>query len=308
MTLGFSVIVPTYRRPNALASCLEALTRLDHPRDRLEVIVVEDGGPTSAFEGLRSRDFGNLRVRWLAQPRRGPAAARNFGARDARMPFLAFTDDDCRPRPDWLSVFAAHRDLSTGSVLGGHTENALTGNVYSSASQALVTYITGFGQLLGSPFFASSNVCLSRKMFESLGGFDETFPRAGGEDREFSDRCATRDIPMEYEPAAVIDHFHPLTIGRFWHQHFSYGCGAYQYHRIRSARQGSTPIRHVISTTLTVGLRFYWGLVSYPFRAGDPRPLRTSLLLVLAQLPNALGFFAEKIRLSADEPARNRDR
>ena len=62
MTLGFSVIVPTYRRPNALANCLEALTRLDHPRNRLEVIVVEDGGPTSAFEALRSRDFGDLRV------------------------------------------------------------------------------------------------------------------------------------------------------------------------------------------------------------------------------------------------------
>jgi len=308
MTLGFSVIVPTHRRPNALVNCLEALARLDHPRDQREVIVVEDGGPTSAFEALRLRDFGDLQVRWLAQPQRGPAAARNFGARNASMPLLAFTDDDCRPRPDWLSVFAAHRSLSMGSVLGGHTENALTGNGCSSASQALVTYITRFGQMLESPFFASCNLSLSREMFESLGGFDETFPRAGGEDREFSDRCASRGIPMEYEPAAVIDHYHPLTIGRFWHQHFSYGCGAYQYHRVRAARQGSTPIRHVISTTLTVGLRFYLGLVSYPFRAGEPRPFRTSLLLLLAQLPNALGFFAEKIRLGADEPGGNHER
>ena len=39
----FSVIIPTHARPDRLAACLEALANLDYPRDRFEVIVVDDG-------------------------------------------------------------------------------------------------------------------------------------------------------------------------------------------------------------------------------------------------------------------------
>jgi hypothetical protein len=42
----FSVVVPTYLRPQQLAVCLRALSRLRYPRDRFEVIVADDGRPT----------------------------------------------------------------------------------------------------------------------------------------------------------------------------------------------------------------------------------------------------------------------
>ena len=40
-----SVVIPTYRRPQRLASCLEALARQDYPADRFEVVAVDDGSP-----------------------------------------------------------------------------------------------------------------------------------------------------------------------------------------------------------------------------------------------------------------------
>src|SRR3546814_1007830 len=33
----------------------------------------------------------------------GPAPARNLGWRSSSAPYVAFTDDDCVPRPDWLA-------------------------------------------------------------------------------------------------------------------------------------------------------------------------------------------------------------
>ena len=39
----FSIIIPTYNRPQILAGCLEAIALLEYPRDRFEVIVVDDG-------------------------------------------------------------------------------------------------------------------------------------------------------------------------------------------------------------------------------------------------------------------------
>ncbi len=43
----FSIIVPTFNRPTQLAACLTALARLDYPRDRFEVVVVDDGSEKS---------------------------------------------------------------------------------------------------------------------------------------------------------------------------------------------------------------------------------------------------------------------
>ena len=77
-----SVVVPTFRRPGPLRCCLEALAASAHPRDRLEVVVVDDGGGLAAdlLVGLPP----DLTFRLESQPNRGPASARNLGARVAR--------------------------------------------------------------------------------------------------------------------------------------------------------------------------------------------------------------------------------
>jgi cellulose synthase/poly-beta-1,6-N-acetylglucosamine synthase-like glycosyltransferase len=65
-----SVIVPTYARPRHLTRCLEALVRQDYPTGRVEVIVVDDGGPTPAPPVVDQLD-GRLRVTVVRQPARG---------------------------------------------------------------------------------------------------------------------------------------------------------------------------------------------------------------------------------------------
>lgn len=112
---------------------------------------------------------------------------------------------------------------------------------YSRASQELVAYITEYGLRKGSPFFASNNFAVSRELFVTCGGFDETFPLAGGEDREFSDRLAHDGIKFIHEPTAVVDHCHHLTLRSFLRQNFRYGRGANHYHCARAARLGHGP-------------------------------------------------------------------
>jgi len=95
-----SVIVPTYNRPRQLARCLEALSAA---RDEtFEVIVIDDGSP-EPMEAITHAFADRLDITCLRQKNTGPAGARNAGARVARAPILAFTDDDCRPEPDWLN-------------------------------------------------------------------------------------------------------------------------------------------------------------------------------------------------------------
>ena len=50
MSRGLSVVIPTHRRPERLAGCLEALAASEYPLGPLEVVVVEDGGPTKELD------------------------------------------------------------------------------------------------------------------------------------------------------------------------------------------------------------------------------------------------------------------
>ena len=86
----FTVIIPTYARPARLKACLQAFTRLAYPRDRFELMVVDDGSPAS-MEPVVIPFAHALNVRLIRQENAGPAAARNAGAAHAQGSFLAFT-------------------------------------------------------------------------------------------------------------------------------------------------------------------------------------------------------------------------
>src|SRR5437879_3868866 len=114
----FSIVVPTHNRPGQLVGCMQALAHLNYPKDCFDVIVVDDGGETRPDEVVASfRD--QLDVTLFRQPHAGPATARNTGAMKGRGTFLAFTDDDCRPAPDWLKALAIRLSKNPDWVIGG---------------------------------------------------------------------------------------------------------------------------------------------------------------------------------------------
>jgi GT2 family glycosyltransferase len=285
----FSVVVPTCNRPRQLAACLGALAGLDYPRERFEVVVVDDGSPVPPKEVVASFR-PRLYLVFLSRPNAGPGVARNTGALRARGEYLAFTDDDCGPDPSWLASLADRLAASPGALVGGRTVNALPGNRYAAASQTLVTYVYDYynADPDRARFFASNNLAVPRDRFLTLGGFDARFPRAAAEDRDFSDRWVAAGYPAVYAPHAVVRHAHPLRLGTFGRQHFNYGRGAYRFHRLRAARRAG-PVR-------LEPLSFYVNLVRCPLAPPDGgRGLPEAALLVLAQLMNAAGFFYERL-------------
>jgi GT2 family glycosyltransferase len=287
---SFSIVVPTYGRPARLGECLRSITSLDYDLQLVEVLVVDDGSDRTDDVESALRPFrDSLAMTLIRKEHAGPAAARNRGAASASFDYLAFTDDDCRPDSAWLKSFAARLAESPGSVVGGRIVNALESNPYSAATQVLVSYLYEYSANRGSPFFASSNLAVPRDVFARLGGFDERFSLAAGEDRDFCDRCLHAGHRALYAPDAVVFHHHELTPVRFVRQHFNYGRGAALYHSIRGARRGER--------ARLEPLKFYADLVAYPLvRAATPKPLRTALLLLLTQVANAVGFVVQTMR------------
>jgi len=284
----FSVIVPTHERAGQLAICLRALAGQNYPRDRFEVVVVDDGStisPKASVEGFLNK----LNMRLLGQLHSGPAAARNYGARHAIGNFLAFTDDDCAPSPSWLQTLAAGFDSFPDCALGGRTINGVPNNLYSTTSQLVIDYLyTHYNpNRQRATFLTSNNLALPAERFHALGGFDAAWKCAAGEDRELCDRWVSHGYRMVYVPEAVVEHFHTLTWRTFFRQHFNYGRGAF-YFRRAFARRRQGPIRLERPS-------FYLAAIRYPFSQRQAnKALAVAALIIGAQVASAAGFFWER--------------
>ena len=278
----FSVIVPTFNRPGYLTVCLGALRALDYPRSEFEVIVVDDG---SEFP-LRSCAVeapGEVRIRFIQSPRNeGPAAARNRGASTAEGVDLAFLDDDCSPRPDWLRQLQKSLDGAPGCVVGGQVVSDPRGGLGSAASAAIVDCASAYynsdpGQ---ARFLVSGNLAVPAGVFGRLGGFNAALRTA--EDREFCQRCLRSGVRLVYSAAAIVDHRQGAGLWAFWRRHYNYGRGAWHYW------DGKAP---------GAPASFYGKLLCFPLlRSRRPRAFLLVGLVLLSQIASALGFLAERCR------------
>ena len=280
----FSIIIPTYARPKQLAVCLESLVRLDYPRARFEVIVVDDGSDKPP-ETVVAQFHDRLNVTLLTQPHAGPATARNTGATQAKGEILAFTDDDCTPASNWLQTLAAHFSETPAYAIGGQTLNTVVNNLYSTASQMLIDYLCAYynPETDRVCFLTSNNLALPVNSFHTIGNFDTTFRCAGAEDRELCDRWLYYGYSMIYSSELLVHHTHALTFRTFWRQHFNYGCGAFYYHLVRAERRKERIRLEPIS--------FYSNLVWFPFSlVRGWRAVQLAVLLAVSQVANAVGF------------------
>jgi glycosyltransferase involved in cell wall biosynthesis len=200
-----SVVIPTYARPALLQRCLDALLVQDYPIDRMEIIVVEDGGPAEAAAVVeRTRARTRVALRHIGVPRGGPAAARNKGWQAARGELIGFTDDDTIPDPRWLAEGAASY-MNGAGVISGSTTVPL-GPRPTDADRNT--------QGLERATLATCNAFCRRSLLELVGGFDERFTRAYREDSDLEFTLRDAGARLVRNPRAVVTH-PPRTESRF---------------------------------------------------------------------------------------------
>ena len=297
-----SVVIPTYARPRQLRGCLEDLAQQTLDPDAFEVVVVDDGSPEGV--GALAQAFaGRLHIRVFRQVNAGPGAARNRGASEAAGALIAFTDDDCRPLPNWLDTMLAGERSRPGALVGGSTRNGLSYSLFSEVSQWIVDMVyEHFNRNHENAyFFASNNIACSRESYQAIGGFDQSFPRAGAEDRDFCDRWRAAGMPLIWRPAASIEHFHPQTLASFLDLHYRYGRGAWTYHSKRRLRSTGT-MSDDLGFHATLPRSILRGLARYP---GAWRKLQFCSALLLWQLANVAGFATESLasRVASRDPS-----
>ncbi len=286
--IAFTIVIATYKRPAQLRNCLEAAACLDYPRDRFEVLAVDDGSAAPPQDVIREFQE-RMDVRLVIAAHGGPTGARNAAAAQAKYKYLAFADDDCTAATDWLRSLEIRLRASPDSAIGGRYVNVLANNPYSVASQMLLDYLCAYFNVQkgAASFIVAGNLCVPAESFRALGGFNAEF-RLSAEDREFCDRWLHTGHQMIFAPEVVVYHAHTLTLRSFWRQQFSYGRGGPRMKQLQVARGRRGVGRQPLS--------FYVNLLRYPFSKTSKREaLRLSFLLAVSQVATVSGFSWERI-------------
>jgi GT2 family glycosyltransferase len=190
-----AVVVASHERPLRLRWLLNALEEQTLSRERFEVVVCHDSGEETE-RLLREHPLGVRHVR-LTPGTGGVGRQRNVAWREARAPWVAFTDDDCRPPAEWLErLLAACRP---GAIVQGTTK--------PDPDELGLVRCTGWrSQDIDPPVLAAQgcNIAYPRAVLESLGGFDEGLE--GGEDTELAARAVDAGAALVGAPDALTYH------------------------------------------------------------------------------------------------------
>ncbi len=207
-----SVIIPAYNAAHTIQACLAAL----HQQTILpaEIIVVDDGSKDATPALVREYP----RVKLITQSNQGPARARNVGAGKAVGDIIVFLDSDCVPEKNWLEeILSPFDDESIVGVQGAYRSHqksivARFDQLDIETRYHRMEKAFAQGKL---DWIGSYSAAYRRSVFAASKGFDETFPKASGEDAELSYRLASQGKKLAFNPSAIVYHTHPETLGKY---------------------------------------------------------------------------------------------
>jgi GT2 family glycosyltransferase len=197
-----SVVVASHGRPLRLRWLLNALEEQTLARDEWELIVVHgyDAATTARFLDDHPLAAAGI-LRAIGPPAGGglQARQRNVGWRAARGPLVAFTDDDCRPEPNWLEALLAAAEPNPGAVVQGATRpDPLERDIFA-APHVHTLEVDPPGR-----FAQTCNILYPRELLERVGGLDER--AIVGEDIDLSLRAKEVGARLVGERDAVVNH------------------------------------------------------------------------------------------------------
>ena len=293
---ALSVAVCTRDRAEHLIDCLDALAALDYPRDRLDLLVVDNApGDDSTQRLLAARPHG---ARYVREDRPGLNWARNRAVVEARGELLAFVDDDVIVDSNWARALAIAFEEEpdamciTGLVVpyeldapaqrlfeqyGGFSRGfrRMYARIDRTAGERAAPAHGGTGK-----FGTGANMAYRRRVFDAIGLFDPALDVGtvtnGGGDLEMFFRVIKEGHLLVYEPGAVVRHRHRRTYEQLRTQLANNGIGFYSY-LVRAAL--SYPDERGAIARLGLWWLWYWNLRRLLISFARPRHFPRDLIL-----------------------------
>ncbi len=199
-----SVVMPHAGSLAQLKKCLSALSHQSYPRSYIEVIVVENSDRSASTPARLDYPF----IKLTREMKSGPAAARNKGAAIAQGQIIAFLDSDCYPDGDWVekAVQAAEvKNLECVIACNIKPSRSGSGKPAVEWYEAL-EYHNQKGYVEACQACITGAMIVPRRVWLSVGPFNEAFSEAACEDWEWSTRASSYGVPIIYAAEAIVTH------------------------------------------------------------------------------------------------------
>lgn len=211
-----SVVVPVYNGAKTIEDCIHSLLALDYPREKVELLVVDNASTDQTPEILR-RHGSALHI--VYEKKRGPAAARNKGLAHAQGEVVALTDADCVVDRGWLQHLVAPLQDHHIGIVGGKNLAKRPANLVEKFGEQIHDHDAAIN-LYRPPYVITMNWASRLKVLEEF-NFDEALRR--GEDSDLSYRIFQAGYGFAYQPDAVIYHQNESTLPGLFREGFQHG-------------------------------------------------------------------------------------
>ena len=263
-----SVIVAIRNAQTTLRACLESLLQLEYPRDRLELICV-DNASTDGTAVVLSEYAGAVTI--AHERKRGPAAARNHALRRASGDVVAFTDADCVVDRAWLRRLVAPLGDPGVGVVGGRILSKRPCNAIERFGERIHDHDRALNAFM-PPYAITMNWASRRAAFQTVGLFNEDLQRCS--DVDLSYRMIQAGHRLVYEPRAVVYHRNERTAWGLMYEGYVHGFHALKVlslhavflQRLRAARYDAG--RVPAPSPARRGDALWWSLFNLGKRAG----------------------------------------
>jgi glycosyltransferase involved in cell wall biosynthesis len=248
-----SIVIPVYNRAELIQPCLASLISQTYPRDRYEIILVDDGSTDDTVEQARASVQGwPGQFRLVQKANGGPASARNAGFRASSADVIAFIDSDCVAEVHWLEHLIGALAPTDAAGVGGPLVNVAPKSwvAHYLNAAAFFRHRVKHGRV---DYLLTANAAFRRSALEDVHGFSE-YPGAWAEDADLSFRLTQAGRKLFLAQQGLVTHYGtPNSVRGLVKDLYCYGYGNAVLSRYW--KNGRTPvvefIRHAGAVVLS---------------------------------------------------------
>lgn len=197
-----SIVIPCYNSYEDLKEGIQSILKNDFPREKYEIIVVDDFSIDNTYEIIKS--FPDIKV-IRNNKNMGASYSRNIGVKNSNFEFIAFTDSDAIVPEDWLKTIS--KNVNENTILTGEVINYYNNNIEFEPRYS--TFLGGSikTSIERANVANSCNLVISKKIWNDINGFDENI-RVYFEDSDFGIRARQSGYKVTFLPELVVRHKH----------------------------------------------------------------------------------------------------
>jgi glycosyltransferase involved in cell wall biosynthesis len=221
----FSVVVPTFSRPDEVTELLNSLVE---QQDKNFEVIIADGSPDESVGNVIQKFKDKLQLVYLYKKALGISESRNWGVENAKGDFVVFFDSDCVIPPQYFVEVNKYLDAGPTDAYGGPDKAGENFNSKQKAISYAMTSIFTTGGIRGRKSHVgqyqprSFNMGINRQVFNELKGFSGL---KVSEDIDLSIRLKKNGFRTVLIENAYVYHKRRSTFYKFFRQVLSFGSG-----------------------------------------------------------------------------------